>query len=327
MHRVTVPLPRPRPAEAPSAEPEKPAADKHAPEADKPAEQAAPAPQPSACRLALTETIAIAPSVPDIHGPGDCGGEDLVRLEAARHGMSVLDTEVVGLIPQAVLAECAAHYLQLRGKTDLLRILSEVDELSDQVDITYLQQKEPRGLGHAVWTARRLVEGESCAVLLADDVILGDSEPCLKQLIDAHQKTGATVLAVRRFPRSEVGRYGVVAIDGSQGRVHEVTDMVEKPEAGTEPSDLCIVGRYVLTPAVFAELSRSEPGAGQEIQLTDAIKRTLGSHPVVALEFEGDYYDTGTVPGYLRANLTLAMKREGLREALAPLLRELLDGA
>jgi len=102
--------------------------------------------------------------------------------------------------------------------------------------------------------------------------------------------------------------------------------MVEKPELGTEPSDLAIIGRYVLTPAVFVELNRSEPGTGQEIQLTDAIKRTLGTHPVVALEFEGDYYDTGTVPGYLRANLTLAMKREGLRDELAPLLRELLDG-
>ena len=219
------------------------------------------------------------------------------------------------------------HYLTERGRTDLLAILSEVDDLSNKVDITYLQQKEPRGLGHAVWTARRLVEGEACAVLLADDVILGESEPCLKQLIDAHRQTGATVLAVRRFPRSEVGRYGVVAIDNSEGRMHQVTDMVEKPPAGTEPSDLCIIGRYVLTPAVFTELNRLEPGAGQEIQLTDAIKRTLGSHPVVALEFEGDYYDTGTVPGYLRANLTLAMKREGLREELAPLLRELAGGA
>ncbi len=218
------------------------------------------------------------------------------------------------------------HYLEQRGKTDLLRILSEVDKLSDLVDITYIQQKDPLGLGHAVWTARRLVDAESCAVLLADDVILG-AEPCLKQLLDAHHKTGATVLAVRRFPRSEVGRYGVVEIVGGGGRLHEVTDMVEKPAPGTEPSDLAIIGRYVLTPAVFAELNRSEPGAGQEIQLTDAIKRTLGSHPVVALEFEGDYYDTGTVPGYLRANLTLAMKREGLREELAPLLRELLGGA
>ena len=217
------------------------------------------------------------------------------------------------------------HYLRKRGKEDLLRILAEVDRLSDLVDITYIQQKEPLGLGHAVWTARRLVEGEACAVLLADDVILGARDPCLKQLIDAHQKTGGTVLAVRRFPRSQIGRYGVVATDGGQGPLYTVTDMVEKPEPGTEPSDLAIIGRYVLTPAVLAELDRGEPGAGKEIQLTDAIKRTLGAHPVVALEFEGDYYDTGTVPGYLRANLTLAMRREELRDELGPLLNDLLS--
>jgi UTP--glucose-1-phosphate uridylyltransferase len=219
------------------------------------------------------------------------------------------------------------HYLEERGKSDLLRILGEVDDLSNQLDIMYIQQKEPLGLGHAVWTARRLVEGEACAVLLADDVILANpgEDPCLKQLIDAHRETGATVIAVRRFPRSEIGRYGVVVIAGSHGRTHEVTDMVEKPEPGTEPSDLAILGRYILTPAVFAELDRAEPGSGREIQLTDAIKRSLGSHPVVALEFEGDYYDTGTLPGYLRANLMLAMKREGLREELVPLLRELLE--
>jgi UTP--glucose-1-phosphate uridylyltransferase len=216
------------------------------------------------------------------------------------------------------------HYLRKRGREDLLRILAGVDRLSDLVDITYIQQKEPLGLGHAVWTARRLVEGEACAVLLADDVILGEGAPCLKQLIEAHRKTGATVLAVRRFPRSEIGRYGVVATDGGKGPLHKVTDMVEKPKSGTEPSDLAILGRYVLTPAVMGELDRVEPGAGTEIQLTDAIKRSLAEHPVVALEFAGDYYDTGTVPGYLRANLTLAMRREGLREELGPLLRDLL---
>jgi len=218
------------------------------------------------------------------------------------------------------------HYLEERGKSDLLHILSEVDQLSNQVVITYVQQKEPLGLGHAVWTARLLVEGEPCAVLLADDVILGD-EPCLKQLCRVHGQTGATVIAVRRFPRSEIGRYGVVVTNGSDGRMHEVVDMVEKPEPGTEPSDLAILGRYILAPAVFEQLELAEPGAGKEIQLTDAIKRTVGKAPVVAYEFEGDYYDTGTVPGYLRANLMLAMKREGLREELAPLLRELLESA
>ena len=219
------------------------------------------------------------------------------------------------------------HYLEQRGKSDLLHILAEVDDLSNRLDILYIQQKEPLGLGHAVWTARRLVEGEACAVLLADDVILGSGgeEPCLKQLIDAHRKTGATVLAVRRVPQSEVSRYGIIATGGSKGGIHDVVDIVEKPPAGDAPSDLAALGRYVLLPEVFEELDRGEPGAGNEIQLVDAIKRTIGRQPVVGVEFKGDYYDTGTVPGYLRANLMLAMKREGLREELVPLLQELLE--
>ncbi len=216
------------------------------------------------------------------------------------------------------------HYLRERGKDDLLAILASVEELSDKVDITYIQQKEPLGLGHAVWTARRLVDGEACAVLLADDVLICESRPVLRQLIDAHEKTGATVLAVRKVPRNQVSRYGIIATTGSRDGVLEVTDLIEKPPTAEAPSDFAALGRYVLHPAVFEELGRTDPGAGKEIQLTDAIKRTIGRERVVAVEFEGDYYDTGTVPGYLRANLMMAMKREELRDELAPLLRELL---
>jgi UTP--glucose-1-phosphate uridylyltransferase len=219
------------------------------------------------------------------------------------------------------------HYLRERGRDDLLQILAEVDQLSERVDITYIQQKEPKGLGDAVWTARRLVEGEPCAVLLADDVILCETKPVLKQLMEAHAKTGATVLAVRRVPKSQVSRYGIIATGGSKDGLHEVTDVVEKPLTAEAPSDLAALGRYVLVPAVFEELGRGELGAGKEIQLVDAIKRTIGQHPVVAIEFEGDYYDTGTVAGYLRANVTMAMKREELRDELEPLLRELLSGS
>jgi UTP--glucose-1-phosphate uridylyltransferase len=218
------------------------------------------------------------------------------------------------------------HYLLERGRADLIEILEQVDELSNRAVITYIQQKEPRGLGDAVWTARSLVEGEACAVLLADDVIVCPQNPCLKQLIDAHARTGATVLAVRRVPKSQVSRYGIIATAGSSDGLHEVTDVVEKPDAADAPSDLAALGRYVILPAVFEELGTVGPGAGKEIQLVDAIKRTIGRHPVVALEFEGDYYDTGTVAGYLRANVTMAMKREELRNELAPLLRELLGG-
>jgi UTP--glucose-1-phosphate uridylyltransferase len=217
------------------------------------------------------------------------------------------------------------YYLRERGRHDLLKILEEVDSLSDQVHMSWVQQKQPLGLGHAVFQARPLIGGEPCAVLLPDDVILSEV-PCLKQLMDAYAHTGATVIAARRVPPGEVSRYGIIAIKSSDGRIHEVDDLVEKPSLSAAPSDLAIIGRYVLTPAVFAALEHPETGVGKEIQLTDAIKLTIGTHPVVALEFEGDYYDTGTVPGYLRANLMLAMQRKGLREELLPLLRELLDG-
>jgi UTP--glucose-1-phosphate uridylyltransferase len=218
------------------------------------------------------------------------------------------------------------HYLLERGRADLIEILEQVDELSNRAVITYIQQKEPRGLGDAVWTARSLVEGEACAVLLADDVIVCPGNPCLKQLIDAHARTGATVLAVRRVPKNQVSRYGIIATAGSTDGLHDVIDLVEKPAAADAPSDLAALGRYVILPAVFEELGNVGPGAGKEIQLVDAIKRTIGRQPVVALEFEGDYYDTGTVAGYLRANVTMAMKRDELRDELAPLLRELLEG-
>jgi UTP--glucose-1-phosphate uridylyltransferase len=217
------------------------------------------------------------------------------------------------------------HYLRQRDRGDLLEILADVDQLSERVVITYTQQKEPKGLGDAVWTARLLVEGEPFAVLLADDVIICERRPALKQLMDAHDKTGATVLAVRRVPRNQVSRYGIVATDGFRDGVHEVTDMVEKPSADEAPSDLAALGRYVLLPEVIDELGRTAPGAGKEIQLVDAIRRTIKTSRVVAVEFEGDYYDTGTVAGYLRANLTMAMKREELRDELAPLVKELLQ--
>jgi UTP--glucose-1-phosphate uridylyltransferase len=217
-------------------------------------------------------------------------------------------------------------YLRERGKQDLLAILEEVDGLTDRVDIVYVQQKEPLGLGHAVWTGRRQVEGEPCAVLLADDVILG-GKPCLKQLIEAHAETGATVLAVRRVPRDQISRYGIVDINGSQGRLHGVVDMVEKPHPDDAPSDLAIFGRYVLAPDVFEALDHAEPGTGGEIQLTDAIRQTLRRGKVVACEFEGDYYDTGTVPGYLKANLALALRREDLRSSMLAVIRELVDAS
>jgi UTP--glucose-1-phosphate uridylyltransferase len=216
-------------------------------------------------------------------------------------------------------------YLRERGRPDLLALLHEVDLLSEKLDLTYIQQKRPLGLGHAVWTARRLIDDEACAVLLADDVILGPT-PCLRQLIDIHLQDGATVLAARRVPPNQVNRYGIIATRTSSGRVHEVADLVEKPSADEAPSDLAILGRYVLANDVFDALDAVEPGTGGEIQLTDAIRSTISRGKVVALEFEGDYYDTGEIPGYLKANISLALKRDDLRDQLLPFIRSLLDG-
>jgi UTP--glucose-1-phosphate uridylyltransferase len=218
------------------------------------------------------------------------------------------------------------YYLAEREKADLLAVLAEVNALTDQVQVVYVQQKEPLGLGHAVGCAHRLVEGEPCAVLLPDDVILG-AEPCLSQLIRAHAETGATVIATRRVPKDQISRYGILATGQSRGQLHEVVDLVEKPDPSEAPSDLAIFGRYVLLPEVLTAISETAPGAGKEIQLTDAIRMTLRSSRVVAWEFEGDYYDTGTVPGYLRANLALALKRDDLRESMLAVIREMVDAS
>jgi UTP--glucose-1-phosphate uridylyltransferase len=157
-------------------------------------------------------------------------------------------------------------------------------------------------------------------------VILG-AEPCLSQLIRAHAETGATVIATRRVPKDQISRYGILATGQSRGQLHEVVDLVEKPDPSEAPSDLAIFGRYVLLPEVLTAISETAPGAGKEIQLTDAIRMTLRSSRVVAWEFEGDYYDTGTVPGYLRANLALALKRDDLRESMLAVIREMVDAS
>jgi UTP--glucose-1-phosphate uridylyltransferase len=214
--------------------------------------------------------------------------------------------------------------LESRGKDADVAVLDEVDELCRKIQIGFVED-EPLGLGHAVLVGGKAAGGGPCAVLLPDDVIVG-VEPCLKQLLEAHAETGATVLATRRIPPDQVSRYGIISVSRSSGNLHEVADVVEKPDPKEAPSDLAILGRYVLNPDVFEELPRTAPGAGGEIQLTDAVKRTLGRGRVVALEFEGEYHDAGTVPGYLRANMALALKRPDLRASLVDVIQGLLVG-
>jgi UTP--glucose-1-phosphate uridylyltransferase len=192
------------------------------------------------------------------------------------------------------------------------------------VDITYIHQKEPLGLGHAVLMAKDLVGNEPFAVFLADDIIRS-KVPAIRQMIDVYEAQQASVLALQKVAEDQVSRYGIVKVAESNGRVHVVQDMVEKPEAGKAPSNLAILGRYVLKPSIFGILETTREGVGGEIQLTDALRTMAQQERVLGLEFEGTYHDVGTVPGFLKTSIAFAMERPGLREDLLTYLKS-LDG-
>ena len=213
------------------------------------------------------------------------------------------------------------HYLKDRGKT---RELQLVRKISDLVDITYIHQKEPLGLGHAVLMAKDVVGNEPFAVFLADDIIRSHT-PAIKQMMDVFGPRQASVLALQRVEPDQVSRYGIVKVGKSDGRIHEVVDMVEKPDAEKAPSNLAILGRYILKPSIFGILETTHEGVGGEIQLTDAIRTLAQQEQVLGLEFEGTYYDVGTVSGFLKTSIAFALERPGLREELLGYL-ESLDG-
>jgi UTP--glucose-1-phosphate uridylyltransferase len=207
--------------------------------------------------------------------------------------------------------------LREKGKES---ILAEIEELGD-LHFAYTRQKKPLGLGHAVHCAKLLVGPEPFAVLLGDDII--DSKvPALKQMIDVFDKYQGSVIAVQRVPDDQTHLYGV--IDGTEVEpgVYKVNDLVEKPK-GKAPSNLAIIGRYILTPEIFDCIETTKRGSGGEIQLTDAIKGLLKSQDVFAYEFEGDRYDAGDKLGFLKANITLALKREGIGPELRAFINAL----
>jgi UTP--glucose-1-phosphate uridylyltransferase len=213
------------------------------------------------------------------------------------------------------------HYLKDRGKT---RELQLVRKISDLVDITYIHQKEPLGLGHAVLMAKDVVGNEPFAVFLADDIIRSQT-PAIKQMMDVFGPRQASVLALQRVEPDQVSRYGIVKVGKSDGRIHEVVDMVEKPDPEKAPSNLAILGRYILKPSIFGILETTHEGVGGEIQLTDAIRTLAQQEQVLGLEFEGTYYDVGTVSGFLKTSIAFALERPGLREELLGYLGS-LDG-
>ena len=209
--------------------------------------------------------------------------------------------------------------LKKSGKLDLLEKVKEAE-----VDIHYIRQKEAKGLGHAVWCARKFIGDEPFAVLLGDDIVKAET-PGLKQLIDKYDKTGSSVIGVQTVGDDETDRYGIVDPISKDGRLYEVKEFVEKPTLGTAPSNLAIMGRYVLTPEIFSHLDKQQIGAGGEIQLTDAIQMLNEEQNVYAYDFEGKRYDVGEIMGFVKTTVEFALKDERIKDEFVTYLKSLLE--
>ncbi len=211
--------------------------------------------------------------------------------------------------------------LRQKGQDDLLNL---VQDISNLVNIHYIRQKEPKGLGHAIYCAKSFIDNEPFAVLLGDDIV--DAEvPCLKQLIDIYDEYNTTVIGVQKVPEEDVSKYGIVNCTHIEERVYKIKDLVEKPEKEKAPSNIAILGRYIITPRIFQKLESAVPGKGGEIQLTDALKGLLGSEAMYAYDFVGKRYDVGHKLGFLEATVEFALKREDLREDFSDYLRKIVQ--
>ena len=212
------------------------------------------------------------------------------------------------------------HYLRERGKTE---DLSQIQAISKLAEFSYVRQQEPLGLGHAILVARALVGGEPFGVFLGDDIIGGATVPCMRQLLDVYEKYDGPVIAVERVPRERIHQYGVIAGRHITGNVWEISDLVEKPKAEDAPSDLAIIGRYVLTPDLFPILAATAADKRGEIQLTDGLRTLRTQRPMYAVEFEGKRYDTGDKLGFLKATVEFALARPDLADAFRAYLKGL----
>ncbi|MCI1857129.1 MAG: UTP--glucose-1-phosphate uridylyltransferase GalU [Sporolactobacillus sp.] len=215
-----------------------------------------------------------------------------------------------------------AFELEERLKADRKLDLLEKVRQTSQVDIYFIRQKEPKGLGHAVWCARKFIGDEPFAILLGDDIIQNDP-PCLKQMIDQFERLHSSIIAVKQVPANQTSRYGIIDPAAAKDRVYDIRSFVEKPAPGKAPSNIAIVGRYILTPAVFSFLAEQRTGSGGEIQLTDAISRLNEQEKVYGYAYEGKRYDVGDVPGFIESNIEMALARPDLREGMLHYLDEL----
>ena len=210
--------------------------------------------------------------------------------------------------------------LEKSGKEQMLKM---VREISDMVDIHFIRQKEPRGLGHAISCAKTFVGNEPFAVLLGDDIVYNEGRPCLKQLIDCYDEYKTSVLGVQTVEAKDVNKYGIVNGIHIEDRVYKVKGLVEKPPVEEAPSNVAILGRYIITPQIFKILEETKPGKGGEIQLTDALLKLIDEEAMYAYDFEGTRYDVGDKLGFLKATVEYALRREDLRDGFIQYLNTL----
>ena len=214
--------------------------------------------------------------------------------------------------------------LEKSGKEQMLKM---VREISDMVDIHFIRQKEPRGLGHAISCAKTFVGNEPFAVLLGDDIVYNEGRPCLKQLIDCYDEYKTSVLGVQTVEAKDVNKYGIVNGIHIEDRVYKVKGLVEKPAVEEAPSNVAILGRYIITPQIFKILEETKPGKGGEIQLTDALLKLIDEEAMYAYDFEGTRYDVGDKLGFLKATVEYALRREDLRDGFIEYLNTLKNNS
>ncbi len=227
-----------------------------------------------------------------------------------------------GLVEHFDIAFELEATLKERGKHEIMQMLREMAVLPGS--IATVRQQVPLGLGHAIWCARSFIGDDPFAILLPDDLVLSKT-PCLKQLADAYNETGGNVVAVTEVPREQTNRYGILEIGSDDGRLVDVKGLVEKPDPAVAPSNLSIIGRYVLMPEVLQYLSKMERGAGNEVQLTDAMAKMIGHIPFHGLRYEGERFDCGDKIGFLEAQIAFALQRPELSGAVRKFLTKYRD--
>lgn len=203
-------------------------------------------------------------------------------------------------------------------------LLDEIRRITEMADIHYIRQKEPKGLGHAIWSARKFIGDEPFAVLLGDDIVQAN-KPAISQMMEIFNKYHSSIIGVKKVDKKDVSRYGIVDVVMIQDRIYTINDLVEKPSIDEAPSNIAIMGRYILTPEIFNILENQEIGAGGEIQLTDAIKRLNEEQAVYAYEFEGKRYDVGEKLGFIQTTIDFALQREDLRQELLKYMEKILE--